>query len=196
MLKRLMSMLVLILFLFSFAVFGVAAEGKVSLSERLLSDAVFYQLDQSEDGSSRLITKDYLGNEVSLPYENLEMPSFFSAETLPSSYDLREHKNASERTLSTSFKHQGFSDFCWAFAASASAESSVLKQNLEKEEDLSNIGGKNELAFSPVHLGQTAFYPVEADGISGDYFYSAYAGSHSGNDWISAAAMSSGRGVQ
>ena len=196
MLKRLMSMLVLILFLFSFAVFGVAAEGKVSLSERLLSDAVFYQLDQSEDGSSRLITKDYLGNEVSLPYENLEMPSFFSAETLPSSYDLRQQKNASERTLSTSVKHQGFSDFCWAFAASASAESSVLKQNLEKEEDLSNIGGKNELAFSPVHLGQTAFYPVEADGISGDYFYSAYAGSHSGNDWISAAAMSSGRGVQ
>lgn len=196
MLKRLMSMLVLILFLFSFAVFGVAAEGKVSLSERLLSDAVFYQLDQTEDGSSRLIAKDYLGNEVSLPYENLEMPSFFSTETLPSSYDLRQQKNASERTLSTSVKHQGFSVFCWAFAASASAESSVLKQNLEQAEDLSGIGGQTELSFSPVHLGQTAFYPIDTDGISGDYFYSSYTGSHSGNDWISAAAMSSGRGVQ
>ncbi len=194
--KGMLALTIVIALLGSMSVVSVGAEEKVSLSDRLLSNAVFYQLDQTENGSSQLITTDHLGNEVSLPYENLEMPSFFSAGTLPSSYDLRQQKNVSARTLSTSVKHQGFSGFCWAFAASASAESSVLKQNLEKEEDLSGIGGQNELSFSPVHLGQTAFYPIDTDGISGDYFYSSYTGSHSGNDWITAAAMSSGRGVQ
>lgn len=193
--KKLFSVLMTALFAVGFCAASVSAQtAKAVLSEEILSQLVSY-LPESEDNPLNLHWVDRNGNEVQRAAQQSTSVARKArlAAVLPESYDLRTLQNASGRTPVTSPKHQGSTDYCWAFAAAGAAESNVLLQNLEREDWFT----EGELAFSPLHLGKTAMFEKKGiAGLEGDYLLSSYDGTLMGNDFVAAAALSADVGIQ
>ena len=198
--KVFLAILLAILQLFSLVMPVYAANVNFDFSR-----ANFIVIEKPEDGEGTLnmLVVDKDGNEVSQKkaghFLTGGMMSAAGDATFsyPASYDLR-NVDGNGTSYITSPKHQGYTGFCWAFSAMASAESNILKNGLYFSEDWmsSPAGDSKELALSPVHLGQTAFYSSDIPGTEGDYFYSEYKGAIGGNDYIAAEALAAGRGAQ
>ncbi|MDO4562364.1 MAG: lectin like domain-containing protein [Clostridia bacterium] len=194
MFQRAMSCMLIAAFFFSVNSPGVSGkkDWEYELADDIMESVQYIAFEEPSDGGGYLRTKvvDSRGVEVE---KSANSSLMVLAETYPEAYDLRDYG------FSTVSKHQEFSAYCWAFAAMASAESSVLKQGLPiKDEWLSEIYGSAELAFSPVHLGAFAYEEaVDVDGIEGDHMATGYYGSlMGGNASVAAAALATGMGVQ
>lgn len=191
-----------------FAVYPALAENReYTLTDEVLSSIVY--LGNSEQSvpadennvanKNEILSMQYVdenGQPVEKPLGVKPGIVTFS-DTLPAAYDLREQRNANGESLSTSPKHQDYSNYCWAFSAMASAESNILKKNIDIPDRWRDPEYGNELALSPTHLGYFAFdEAVGTDGLEGDYMAMSYHGSKGGNSFVTATALSTGAGVQ
>lgn len=179
---------------------AAASAGTVRLSETAADNMQYCIFEANEDGGQdggllgmRFV--DRHGNEIKQSAgvkngERARRAAVLQTEAYPERYDLRE------QGFSTTPKHQGTSNFCWAFSAAASAESNVLKRGLPVREEWRTTlaNGKTELAFSPMHMALSAF--TNDVGIDEDYLPLDKNSGLYGNDWIAATTLASGRGVQ
>ncbi len=83
----------------------------------------FIRIETDENGFGERYF-DSQGNEIELPEEEM----MYTCGIIPESYDLRDYNRV------TSVKNQGNAGSCWAFAATASLESSSLTQGIDEFE--------------------------------------------------------------
>ncbi len=111
-------------------------------------------------------------------------PQRASAEdALPSRYDLR---NVDGKAYVTGIRNQGSTNCCWAFAAIASMESSLMKQGIDNDPDLSE--------YHLTWFGGRSFVTAQADGARGDGYTIAEPLDFGGNAWIATSTLSRGTG--
>lgn len=134
---------------------------------------------QAENNTSTYLDEN--GNEVDI---NGCIPLRRTKTALPSSYDLRDYGR------STSVKDQEDYGFCWAFASTASMESSILTQGLGNETsdtlDLSETGNAWYLRSNIDDVSSFLF---------GDYLYDPSMGSSGGIAEYAADSLSNGFGA-
>lgn len=90
--------------------------------------------------------------------------------------------NSQDYGIVTSVKDQGSSSLCWAYAAIAAAETSILKSGIDKN------ASKNTLSLSPTSIGYGR-YNRPADPLNN------VAGEASGNNWLNFSGESAYAGI-